>query len=55
MVPENNVLETGQCSWCIFVCNVGLRLYVSIASRVNKSQPIGNVVFVKSPLFNGTL
>jgi len=29
-------------------------MYVKI-SRVNKSQPIGNVVFVKSPLFNGSL
>jgi len=29
-----------------------LFLSVSAASRVNKSQPIGNVVFVKSPFFN---
>jgi len=28
---------------------------VSSASSVNESQSISNVVFVKSPLFNGTL
>ena len=39
--------------WCIFVDNFEVRLYVSTASGVNKSQPIGNVVFLKSPLFNG--
>jgi len=26
MVPENEVLEAGQCSWCIFVGNFELRL-----------------------------
>jgi len=42
----------GAFSWVI---NFELRLQVTTASRVNKSQPIGNVVFVKSPLFNGAL
>jgi len=37
------------------VGNFELRLKVSTASRVDRSQPIGNVVFVKSPLFNGAL
>jgi len=39
------------------VTNFELRLQVTTAtaSRVNKSQPIGNVVFVKSPLFTGAL
>jgi len=25
MVPENDLLEAGQCSWCIFVGNFELR------------------------------
>jgi len=37
------------------VGNFELRLKVSTASRVDRSQPISNVVFVKSPLFNGAL
>ena len=52
MMPENDVLEAWYCSWCIFVSNFE---QVSAASRVNKSQPIGKVVFVKSPLFHGAL
>jgi len=49
IVPENDFPEAGQCSWCIFVGNFELRLSAWTASRVDKSQPIGNVVFVKSP------
>jgi len=26
IVPENNNLEAGQCSWCIFVGNFEIRL-----------------------------
>ena len=47
MVSKNYHLVTRQCSWCVYVANFKLILLVYSASRVNHSQPIGSVSFVK--------
>ena len=54
MVPENDVLEAGSAagvfSWVTLSSDCRFQLQVE-----RMSQTISIVVFVKSPLFNGTL